>query len=176
MAFSRDCPKEERWSINQRLAGKQHARSPPASCWDLGLAVSSMALRYTRSRSGITWDRPRFRRSRWRRCNRTWPGTAGSTWPRLVLTIVGVYLLLGHARTGRLLPDNRSFTGQLLLGWGAFNLVEGIIDHHLLEIHHVRDLPMHVPLYDWLFLGIGGVGLLVIGWWLARPEAEVRRA
>jgi uncharacterized membrane protein len=94
----------------------------------------------------------------------------------LVLTIVGVYLLLGHARTGRLLPDTRSFTGQLLLGWGAFNLVEGIIDHHLLEIHHVRDLPMHVPLYDWLFLGIGGVGLLLIGWWLARPDAEVRRA
>jgi uncharacterized membrane protein len=94
----------------------------------------------------------------------------------LVLTIVGVYLLLGHARTGSLLPDTRSFTGQLLLGWGAFNLVEGIIDHHLLEIHHVRDLPMHVPLYDWLFLGIGGVGLLLIGWWLARPDAEVRRA
>jgi uncharacterized membrane protein len=94
----------------------------------------------------------------------------------LVLTISGAYLLLSHARAGRLLPDTRSFTGQLLLGWGAFNLVEGIIDHHILELHHVRDLPMHVPLYDWLFLGIGGVGLLLIGWWLARPTAEVPQA
>jgi uncharacterized membrane protein len=94
----------------------------------------------------------------------------------LVLTIIGAYLLLSHARAGRLLPDTRSFTGQLLLGWGAFNLVEGIIDHHIIEIHHVRDLPMHVPLYDWLFLGIGGVGLLLIGWWLARPTAEVPQA
>jgi uncharacterized membrane protein len=93
----------------------------------------------------------------------------------LVLTIVGVYLLLSHARAGRRLPDFRSFTGQLLLGWGAFNLVEGIIDHHILEIHHVRDLPRHVPIYDWLFLGIGGVGLLLIGWWMARSQFEVHR-
>lgn len=94
----------------------------------------------------------------------------------LVLTIIGVYLLLSHARAGRLLPDSGSFIGQLLLGWGAFNLVEGIIDHHILEIHHVRDLPMHVPLYDWLFLAVGGVGLLLIGWWLGRPDAKISRA
>jgi uncharacterized membrane protein len=94
----------------------------------------------------------------------------------LVLTIIGVYSLLSHARARRLLPDAGSFTGQLLLGWGGFNLVEGIIDHHILEIHHVRDLPMHVPLYDWVFLGIGGVGLLLIGWWLARTNADIRGA
>jgi hypothetical protein len=35
---------------------------------------------------------------------------------------------------------------------------------------------MHVPLYDWLFLGVGGLGLLFIGWWLARPIAELRQA
>lgn len=93
----------------------------------------------------------------------------------LILTSIGVYWLLGHARRGRPLPNWRSFTGQLLLGWGAFNLLEGIVDHHLLELHHVRDLPVHVPLYDWLFLGIGGVGLLLIGWWLARFRAEVYR-
>jgi uncharacterized membrane protein len=106
--------------------------------------------------------------------NMAWDGWFHMT--TLMLTIIGIYLLLSHARAGRLLPDAGSFTGQLLLGWGAFNLVEGIIDHHILEIHHVRDLPMHVPLYDWVFLGIGGVGLLLIGWWLARPNAEVRAA
>ena len=93
----------------------------------------------------------------------------------LAFTIIGVYLLLRHAQAGRLLPDFGSFTGQLLLGWGAFNLVEGIIDHHILEIHHVRDLPMHVPIYDWLFLGIGGVGLLLIGWRRACSQFEVHR-
>jgi len=25
------------------------------------------------------------------------------------------------------------------VGWGLFNLVEGIVDHQLLGVHHVRD-------------------------------------
>jgi hypothetical protein len=32
-----------------------------------------------------------------------------------------------------------------------------------LGLHHVRDLPSHVPLYDWIFLLVGGVGLLLVG-------------
>jgi uncharacterized membrane protein len=72
------------------------------------------------------------------------------------------------------------FTGQLVFGWGAFNLVEGVIDHHLLKLHHVRDLPVYVPIYDWSFLAVGGGGLLVIGWLLMQsasptPPAARRR-
>jgi uncharacterized membrane protein len=85
-------------------------------------------------------------------------------------TVVGVYLLLREARRGMPLPGPRAFTGLLLLGWGLFYLVEGIVDHHLLDLHHVRDLPVHVPLYDWLFLGLGGVGLILLGWLTARPR------
>lgn len=85
-----------------------------------------------------------------------------------LVTICGVYRLLHDARRGRQLPDFRRFTGQLLLGWGAFNLVEGVVDHHLLGLHHVRDLPQHVPVYDWLFLLAGGLGLLLLGGLLAR--------
>lgn len=89
----------------------------------------------------------------------------------LVLTTIGVYWLLRDARARVGLPTAGAFTGLLLLGWGLFNLVEGVIDHHLLGLHHVRDLPVHVPLYDWLFLGLGGVGFIAIGWLLARaPE------
>ena len=88
----------------------------------------------------------------------------------LALTIAGAYLLLRDARAGVPLPGAGAFTGLLLLGWGIFNLVEGLIDHHLLNIHHVRDVPAHVPLYDWLFLGIGGVGLIVIGWFMSRTD------
>lgn len=55
--------------------------------------------------------------------------------------------------------------GGLLAGWGAFNLVEGIVDHHLLQIHHVRPGDLEV-LWDVLFLAagllflVGGVRLL----------------
>jgi uncharacterized membrane protein len=62
------------------------------------------------------------------------------------------------------------------MGWAGFNLVEGIIDHHLLNLHHVRDLPEHVPLYDWVFLLIGGVLLGGIGWMMARaPRTRIRK-
>jgi uncharacterized membrane protein len=95
-----------------------------------------------------------------------------------VLTLLGVYWLLADARKGELLPDGKAFTGLLILGWGLFNLVEGIVDHHILGLHHVRDLPAHVPLYDWLFLGIGGVGFMLIGWIMARDPvpADLRSA
>ncbi|MGZ8492512.1 MAG: DUF2243 domain-containing protein [Gemmatirosa sp.] len=98
--------------------------------------------------------------------NMTWDGWFHVA--MLALTIVGVYRLLHEARAGRRLPDAGAFTGQLLLGWGLFNLVEGLVDHHVLNIHHVRDMPMHVPLYDWLFLAIGGLGLIAVGWLLVR--------
>jgi uncharacterized membrane protein len=80
-----------------------------------------------------------------------------------VFTLVGIYWLLNDARRGARLPTPKSLTGLLFIGWGLFNLVEGLIDHHVLGLHHVRDLPAHVPLYDWLFLGIGGVGFMLLG-------------
>ena len=93
----------------------------------------------------------------------------------LALTVFGVYLLLRDARVGRPIPGARAFTGQLLLGWGIFNLVEGVIDHHVLNIHHVRDIPVHVPSYDWLFLGIGGIGLILVGWAMSRRSVDPPR-
>jgi uncharacterized membrane protein len=100
------------------------------------------------------------------RRNMTWDGLFhAATW---LLTLAGVYVLLDAARRGAALPGVGAFTGQLLLGWGSFNLVEGVIDHHLLNIHHVRDMPMHVPAYDWLFLAVGGLGFVALGWLLAR--------
>ena len=43
--------------------------------------------------------------------------------------------------------------GGLLAGWGGFNLVEGLIDHHILGVHHVRPGPDEL-LYD--------IGLLIV--------------
>lgn len=83
-----------------------------------------------------------------------------ATW---LVTLAGVAVLWSAVRGPGRLPPTRSMCGYLLAGWGAFNLVEGIVDHHLLELHHVRDLPFHVPLYDWVFLLAGGVGFVLAG-------------
>ena len=52
----------------------------------------------------------------------------------------------------------------MLVGWGLFNLVEGIVDHQLLGIHHVREGAGHQTAYDLGFLAFGA--LLLIGGWL----------
>jgi uncharacterized membrane protein len=107
------------------------------------------------------------------RQNMVWDGWFHAA--TLILTLIGVFLLLHEAREGRALPTMRMLVGQLLVGWAVFNIVEGLIDHHLLELHHVRDVPAHVPLYDWLFLGIGGFVLLVIGLLLSRGGGGTRQ-
>jgi uncharacterized membrane protein len=48
-------------------------------------------------------------------------------------------LLLWRAEQRRTAPWPTSlFVGGLLLGWGLFNLVEGLVDHQLLGLHHVH--------------------------------------
>ncbi|MBA3659674.1 MAG: DUF2243 domain-containing protein [Gemmatimonadales bacterium] len=92
-----------------------------------------------------------------------------------LLTVTGVYWQVTDARRGSPVPSTRVFTGLLLIGWGAFNLIEGLIDHQILGLHHVRDLPRYIPLYDWIFLGLGGVGLIALGWMMAAQAVRVRR-
>jgi uncharacterized membrane protein len=92
-----------------------------------------------------------------------------------VLTLAGVLLLWSAARSAVPLPPVRYLVGLLIGGWGAFNLVEGTVDHLILQVHHVRDLPSHVPIYDYLFLAIGGVGFIVLGWLLARTAPRATR-
>jgi uncharacterized membrane protein len=60
----------------------------------------------------------------------------------------------------------RALIGGMLVGWGLFNLVEGIVDHHLLNLHHVRPGPDEF-LYDLAFL-LWGALMLVGGLWLVR--------
>ena len=84
----------------------------------------------------------------------------------LLATIAGIFLLLREANHARQLPVWRGLAGQMLIGWSGFNLVEGVVDHLVLEIHHVRDFPVHEPLYDWLFL-VASVLIGVAGWLLA---------
>ena len=67
-------------------------------------------------------------------------------------------------REGRFAPSWSFHFGLVLTGWGIFNLVEGIVDHHLLGLHHVRD-DIGSPLaWDLGFLVFGA--LLVVSGWL----------
>jgi uncharacterized membrane protein len=70
-------------------------------------------------------------------------------------------------RQGRLAPSYSFHFGLVLAGWGIFNLVEGLVDHQLLGVHHVRD-DLGAPLsWDLGFLA-SGVLLLAGGLLLHR--------
>ena len=67
----------------------------------------------------------------------------------------------------------RLLAGGLLVGWGPFNLTEGLIDPFILRVHHVNGT---VPPSLWIY---GDVGFLVWGaampvgvWTLLRPGAS----
>lgn len=86
------------------------------------------------------------------------------TW---VVLLVGSLWTVADWRAGRLAPSWRHHIGLLLLGWGLFNLVEGIVDHQVLGVHHVRD-DLGGPLsWDIGFLVLA-VLLIAGGWWLSR--------
>jgi uncharacterized membrane protein len=86
------------------------------------------------------------------------------TW---LLVMAGSVLTVRSWRQGRLAPSWSFHFGLLLGGWGVFNVVEGVIDHLLLGVHHVRD-DLGAPLsWDIGFL-VFGVVQVVAGWALYR--------
>jgi uncharacterized membrane protein len=86
-----------------------------------------------------------------------------------LVTLLGVVLLWRAASQQETMPALGAFIGQLLFGWGLFNLVEGIIDHQILGVHYVRQVPNYT-VYNFTFLAIGGVGLLLVGLLLMRTR------
>jgi uncharacterized membrane protein len=63
--------------------------------------------------------------------------------------------------------------GSMLTGFGAFNLIEGAINHHLLKIHHVNET---VPPDHWIWWDVGfltwGAAMLFVGILLLRHGGE----
>jgi uncharacterized membrane protein len=67
------------------------------------------------------------------------------------------------------IPSQKAFVGAMIFGWGLFNLVEGIIDHQILGVHYVRQVPNYT-VYNLTFLAIGGVVFIIIGWLLMKDN------
>jgi uncharacterized membrane protein len=89
-----------------------------------------------------------------------------ATW---IVTVAGLILLWGAARRRHVRWPAKLLWGGGLAGWGAFNVVEGLVDHQLLGLHHVNETapPELWPLWDLGFL-VWGAAMLVAGWWLLR--------
>lgn len=98
--------------------------------------------------------------------NTLWDGLFHMT--TYVFVAVGVFMIWARAREGGFVWSWRSLLGWGLVGWGLFNLVEGVIDHHILQIHHVRPGPNELA-YDLGFLAFGAA-LVLVGPLIARSD------
>lgn len=98
--------------------------------------------------------------------NTFWDGLfQAATW---VAVAIGLYILWQRTTDRRRAISGRAFIGWMLVGWGLFNIVEGIVDLHILTIHHVRE-GSNQTTWDLAFLGFGAL-LLIGGWALAHSE------
>ena len=91
-----------------------------------------------------------------------------ATW---VLIVAAMALTVRAWQRRELAPPWRAQVGMLLAGWGAFNVVEGVVNHLVLGIHHVRD-DLGAPLeWDLAFLALGA---LLIAWGLGLARSAGR--
>ena len=90
-----------------------------------------------------------------------------------VFVVLGLILLWRTAHRVHLWWSGRLLIGTLLMGFGIFNLVEGIVDHQILGLHHVNET---VPASQWLYWDIGflvwGALMLIGGWALYKSGKQ----
>jgi uncharacterized membrane protein len=91
----------------------------------------------------------------------------------LLATTLGLVLLWRVPQRSSRPASSCQLCGWVITGWGLFNVVEGIIDHELLRLHHVREDVAQPVAYDVAFLIIGAL-LIGVGLRVARPRRRSR--
>jgi uncharacterized membrane protein len=101
------------------------------------------------------------------RFNLLWDGLFHSA--SYIVIGAGIVILWRAGRRSHVHWPVKILAGTVLMGFGLFNLVEGLIDHHILKIHHVNET---VPPSQWIYWDIGflawGAAMLAGGWMLWR--------
>jgi len=86
-----------------------------------------------------------------------------------VFVLAGLLILWRTAKTKHLYWSSDLLIGTLLLGFGAFNTIEGLVDHHLLGVHHVNELVSESQRIYWdIGFIVWGVVMLVVGYFYMR--------
>ena len=99
--------------------------------------------------------------------NMFWDGLFDAfTW---IMTLIGIMLLWKVAKNDHAPKLTQVFIGAILTGFGAFNLIEGVIDHHILKLHHVIERAIYPIQFYWdLAFLASGIVLILLGYFLIR--------
>ena len=79
-----------------------------------------------------------------------------------LLTLAGIIVLWNAVKSDRVSLSTSDLIGSFCIGAGLFNVVEGILSHHVFQIHHVKP-GIHQLAWDLGFIGAGIVSIAV-GW------------
>ncbi|QKK33715.1 DUF2243 domain-containing protein (plasmid) [Rhizobium indicum] len=95
--------------------------------------------------------------------NTFWDGVFHSA--TYIFVLSALFILWRSARLSHFKWSTREFAGTMLIGFGMFNLVEGVVDHQVLGLHHVNET---VERSSWMFWDIGfliwGAAMVALGW------------
>lgn len=86
------------------------------------------------------------------------------TW---AVTITGLIMLWRTSKRYGVGHSGLVLFGGMLQGWGLFNIVEGVINHHLLGLHMVNEYSPDTDLWNFGFLA-ASVLLILAGWTIVR--------
>lgn len=103
--------------------------------------------------------------------NMVWDGLFHAfTW---ITTAIGISLLWKAAKVRGVVWSKELLLGSMAMGWGLFNLVEGIIDHHILQVHHVVQRAEGQTQLMWdLVFDASGIGLIALGFYLIKRASQ----
>jgi uncharacterized membrane protein len=81
----------------------------------------------------------------------------------LIVVITGILLMWKLLWRKDVLRSGKLLVGGMLFGWGIFNIVEGIIDHHIFRLHNVMEYTNNHDIGNYIFMAIS-VFMLLIGY------------
>ncbi len=79
-----------------------------------------------------------------------------------LMTIAGIIVLWIAVKRDDVVRSTSSLIGSFCIGAGLFNIIEGVLSHHVFQIHHVKP-GIHQLGWDLSFIGAGVISVLV-GW------------
>ena len=77
-----------------------------------------------------------------------------------LMTLAGIIVLWLAVKRDDIVLSNSVLIGSFCIGAGLFNIIEGILSHHVFQIHHVKP-GVHQLAWDLGFIGAGILSLVI---------------
>ena len=88
-----------------------------------------------------------------------------------VIAAVGLWKLWQARRAAA--SGDRVLLASAAFGFGIWNIVDAVVFHWVLEIHHIRLDAANPILWDLLWLAVFGLAFVALAWWLQRGSGTV---